>query len=86
MRRTSATVLAEKGASTTQLKKHFNWKNEGTALKYIENTSSSKLNVSNSMNLRSQINGPQTSKANNENGGDTKTFHFVNCSNVVLNF
>lgn len=86
MRRTSATTLAETGASTSQLKKHFNWKNELTASKYIENTKGSMLKVSDSMNMRKhQFNQPQTSQSAG-NPTENKTINFVNCSNVVLNF
>lgn len=45
-RRSSANALAEAGCSTTALKKHFNWQNEGTALQYVENTKNAKIAIS----------------------------------------
>ena len=38
IRRSSASIMAEAGTSTSQLKKHFYWKTEATSLKYIENS------------------------------------------------
>lgn len=45
-KRSSATAVAEAGASTSMMKSHFNWQNESTAIKYIENTKKQKLAVS----------------------------------------
>ncbi len=36
--RTSATVAANAGANSLQMKHHFRWQQEGTALKYIDGT------------------------------------------------
>lgn len=37
-RRTSATAAANAGANTLEMKRHFNWVQENTALKYIDQT------------------------------------------------
>lgn len=79
LRRSGANTLAEAGVSTTQLKKHFNWKNEGTALRYVDNTESSKLSISKSMN------SDQTSRSGVVDNV-TKTLHVENCSNIIINF
>ena len=44
-RRSSATNMAEAGASSTDMKTHVNWKNEGTALKYINNSTAHKIRI-----------------------------------------
>lgn len=55
-------------------------------MKYVENTTESKLKLSNSMNYRKQqLDLPQTNQ-HAENQKENKTIQFVNCSNVVLNF
>lgn len=89
LRRSSATALAETGTSTSVMKKHFNWKNESTALKYIENTKSGKLKISDAM--KTTISQPSTSQSrqmeeNNQTIGVQKKFNFVHCNNIVLNF
>ena len=38
-RRSSATEAANAGANTMELKRHFGWVQEGTALKYVDETS-----------------------------------------------
>ena len=42
IRRSSASIMAASGATTSQLKTHFNWKSEATSLKYIETSDSAK--------------------------------------------
>lgn len=46
-RRSSATILAENGATSTQLKTLMNWKGDNTALNYIDNSKSSRVSMSN---------------------------------------
>ena len=80
-RRTAATVLAESATSTSSMKKHFNWKQENTALKYVDNTNSSKLGISKSMRL-----SETSSKTEEKNETVTKSLNLENCQNIVINF
>ena len=81
-RRTAANVLAEGGASSSVMKKHFNWQSENTSMKYIENTQKSKIFVSSVM-LKDD-----TSNTNVEQDHQKaeNVINFSNCQNVVLNF
>ena len=45
-RRSNATILAKNGATSRQLKTLFNWKGENTALNYIDNSTSSRVKMS----------------------------------------
>ena len=78
IRRSAANRLAEQGATTAQLKKHFNWKSETTAMKYLENTKNSKLVLSDMLK-------PSTSDKNETNDEKEKTIiKFENCSHIVF--
>lgn len=79
-RRTSANALAEAGISTTALKKHFNWRNEGTALRYIDNTNNSKIAIS------EKISSSSASCSTKEGTSATKVLNLSNCQNIVINF
>ena len=85
-RRSSANALAEAGCSTTALKKHFNWQNEATALRYVENTKNAKLAISDkiassSSSMTTMVSGLQT-----EERSETKVLNLTNCQNIVINF
>lgn len=84
LRRSSANTLAEAGVSTTSLKKHFNWKNEGTALKYVENTNSAKLAISEKIGESSKFR--RTTKEVQEACPTSKVLNVANCSNIIINF
>lgn len=55
-RRSTATILSENGASTTQLKTLMNWKSEKTALNYVDNTKNSRLSLSSMLSSTSSSN------------------------------
>jgi len=38
--------LAESGSSTQVMKKHFNWRSEGTCSRYVERTKNSQMDIS----------------------------------------
>jgi len=82
-RRSTASAMAESGASTALMRTHFNWKSESTSMKYIESTDTQKLKISDF------IQGNNKSISTNEIPKDTsvKNFHFniQNCHNFVLN-
>ena len=46
LRRTAATFAAEQGATDTELKKHFGWKSQKTASRYIDNTTHASTKMS----------------------------------------
>lgn len=84
LRRSAANTLAESGMSTVALKKHFNWKSEGTALKYVENTNASKLSVSEKIGTSSK---PCSSTEIQASQATTsKVLNINNCSNIIVNF
>lgn len=78
-RRSSATACAELNTSTSLMKQHFNWKSEGTAMKYVENTSNMKRNLA--MNLAND-DEPVIKESKNEQ----KTVNIANCTNIIINF
>lgn len=90
IRRTAANVMAEGGASTSVMKKHFNWKSDNTALKYLENTTNGKLGVS-------RIMQPSTSASSGKSNStlqpseftqkpiEQKVINLHNCQNIILN-
>lgn len=79
LRRSSANSLAEAGVSTTLMKKHFNWKSEATALKYVDNTNESKIAISKAF----ESTGPHNE---GKNCNEAKILNLTNCQNVVINF
>jgi len=46
LRRTSATLAAEGGATAPQMKTHFGWKGDQTANRYVDSTTESKVKMS----------------------------------------
>ena len=42
---TAANVMADGGASSSLMKKHFNWRSENTSQKYLENTDLSLIHI-----------------------------------------
>lgn len=63
LKRSSATTVAEAGASAAELKKHYNWKSESTAMKYIASTDSNKLKISGMISGESDRNVQTTSNS-----------------------
>lgn len=84
LRRSTANTLAEAGTSTTILKKHFNWKSEGTALKYVENTKAAKLSISEKMVSNSTARVPNSTAC--VQSESNKILQVTNCQNIIVNF
>lgn len=80
LRRSTANVMAEAGASTSLMKKHFNWKSESTSLKYVDNTTSGKVSIANMMKSLTS----SAVASNKENV--PKSLSLENCHNIVINF
>lgn len=87
LRRTAANILAEAGTCSAAMKKHFNWRNEQTAMKYVDNTTSSKLTISDKMRPSGDT-VPSTSNKYNQlaTSRESKTITIENCQNIVFNF
>lgn len=81
LRRSCANILAEAGASTSQLKKHFNWKSENTSLKYVDNTTSGKMSLSNM--LKSNDSLPTSKPSTCE--PISKVVNLEKCQNIIIN-
>lgn len=79
-RRTSATIVADSGASMLALKRHGRWKSDGVATGYVAESKKAKMEISN------VISG---TKAEEVSGvGKSGPFVLTNCtlSNCVVNF
>jgi len=81
MRRSSANLIAEAGASSEVMKKHFNWKNEATCSKYVDSTKSAKLQIS-----KMFVSDETLTTHLSEKGEKQNILKFENCQNVVVNF
>ena len=78
-RRTSATLLGEKGMGLMELKQHGRWRSSAVAERYCENTTAQKTRTSNMIqNLSSQ----STATKNNQHHFSNCTFN--NCTIQVL--
>ena len=68
IRRSSASIMAASGATTSQLKTHFNWKSEATSLKYIETSDSAKKDISDMLSNHpsTSSNPPEEEKKNDQ--------------------
>lgn len=90
LRRTSATLMADSGATSTQLQTHFGWKNQATANTYVEESKSSKIQAANMISstiASSSIALPpkkQTSVVKRDRTPDVKIIKIENCSNVNI--
>ena len=80
-RRSSATALADAGASLSSLKRQFRWKSDSVAQSYIDQSMTHKIDVANSLNIH--VEDAKKSKKENE-PSSTKSV-ISNCSNVVIN-
>lgn len=81
IRRSCASIMAEAGASSSQLKKHFNWKSESTSLKYIESTDSGKRTIADMLTPDQ----PEKKQVKTEKI-EQNVVNLTNCTNVVINF
>ena len=78
--------MAEAGASSSQLKKHFNWKSEATSLKYIENSEKGKRDISKMLTSSNDSKNPDSEiKKSRANESDNTVINFTNCQNVIIN-
>ena len=78
LRRSSATLMAESGTSTEVMKKHFNWRSQGTCSKYVDRTKKSQMDIS---KIFSKAKSDEEPKREN-----SKVVRFENCSHVIINF
>lgn len=76
-RRTSATLHANGGATSLDLKKHFNWRSENMAMRYVNQSSVQKTNMSAIISGDTNLN--KSSKEETH-----KTLNISNCSNFVI--
>jgi len=78
-RRSTASAMAESGATTSLMRTHFNWKSEATAMKYIESSDTQKLKVADFIQGNNKCIPTKESTI--------KHFHFniQNCNNFVFN-
>jgi len=96
-RRSSATALADSGASLTTLKRQYRWKSDTVAHSYIDQSKHHKLHVSNSLasiknNESNKISLAfmEKNESNNILSSDgqtavSKIVNINNCSNVIIN-
>lgn len=80
-RRTSATVLADNGCSTLQLKQHGRWKSSTVAEGYVNSSKRSKLDIS---RLITQTQ-PSSSSTKPSSSDDIGTKNFYNCHIIMKN-
>jgi len=78
-RRSCATILAENGATSTQLKSLMNWRGEATALNYVDNSKRSRIVMAEKINGESQLQSNNTSDC-------APKFENVSFTNCVFNF
>lgn len=87
LRRSTANVMAEAGASTAIMKKHFNWKSENTCLKYVDNTNTAKVEIANMMKPASSSSaiGKCDAKSGDPLPINNKSITLENCQNIIIN-
>lgn len=78
-RRSSATLFADAGATSIDLKKHLNWKSDSVVMRYVNQSSNQKLNMS------SLISGESSATSITEKKQVEKVVNMSNCTNVVIN-
>lgn len=79
-RRSSATALADSGATMTTLKRTFRWKSDTVAEGYIDQSKCHKIDVAKSLTINTAINTGSQIPAES-----SKVVHITNCSNVIIN-
>ena len=80
-RRSSATALADSGATLTTLKRQYRWKSDSVALDYVDQSKTHKMDVAKSLKITTCADINTTNKEDNA----TKIVHINNCSNVIIN-
>ena len=80
-RRSSATALADSGATLTTLKRQYRWKSDSVALHYVDQSKTHKMDVAKSLNVTTCVEINTTNKEDNV----TKIVHISNWSNVINN-
>jgi len=80
LRRSSATALADSGATTVAMKRQFRWKSETVAQSYVGQSKIFKTDVANSLGLSVGV-----SKCTSNSTSGEKVVNISNCSNVVIN-
>ena len=85
-RRSSATALADSGASLTMLKRQYRWKSDTVAHSYIDQSKHHKMEVANSLAVTcdKKITIPKNLPSEIENAV-SKVVNINNCSNVIIN-
>lgn len=78
-RRSSATALADTGASSVTLKRQFRWKSDTVCQSYIDQSKKIKLDVAKSLSL------PSTSENASNPARESKIIQISNCSNLIIN-
>ena len=89
LRRSSATALADTGASLTTLKRQYRWKSDTVALGYVDQSKQHKMDVAKSLVINNDKSGVvNTSKKTllqDASNVSSKTVQITNCSNVIIN-
>ena len=81
-RRSSATALADSGASLPSLKRQFRWKSDAVAMGYIDQSKKHKMDVAQTLTITKNM---MVSNTNSASEGTSKRLEFSNCSNIVIN-
>ena len=83
-RRSSATALADSGATSTSLKRQCRWKSDTVALGCIDQSKHHKMDVAKSPNINSgEINTTKNSSL--QEIDMSRVVNISSCSNVVIN-
>ena len=80
LRRSSATALADSGATTVAMKRQFRWKSETVAQSYVGQSKIFKTDVANSLGLSVGV-----SKCTSNSTSGEKVVNICNCSNLAIN-
>ena len=79
-RRSSATVLADSGATRLTLKRQFRWKSDTVAEGYLAESKALKTDVASALTINTN-----SFESSVENSKVVKQVNITNCSNVVIN-
>ena len=82
-RRSSATTLADSGASRLTLKRQYRWRSDTVAESYIVNSKKHKNDVATSLRIESNVEQRMDNAQTNSKGSNVVNIN--NCSNVVIN-
>ena len=84
-RRSSATALADTGASLTTLKRQFRWKSDSVALGYVDQSKQHKLDVAKSLSISCDGDTLVKPLGHDVTDSRSKVVNISNCSNVIIN-